>query len=256
MPILSLAIQKGGSGKTTTAINLAAALQQMGRSVLLLDLDPQANLTQAFGLSDEEEPNIYQAFHQAASGQQVDLKGMIQERSGLRLIPAALVLAGAELELTSVYGRELLLKQMLESLSQQYDCILIDCPPAISMLTVNALVASDYILMPLQAEFLPLKGVHSFMHHYETIQRTLNKKLQVLGMVITRFDPRKTMTQEIMNQLRKNYPDWLFDTHIRTNIRLAQAQAAGQDIFTFDRSSNGAVDYLQLAEEVLKRLES
>lgn len=256
MPVISLAIQKGGSGKTTTAINLAAALQQMGHSVLLLDLDPQANLTQALGLSEEEEPNIYQAFHKAASGQQVALQPMIQEQSGMQLIPATLELAGAELELTSVYGRELLLQQMLKPLSLQYDYVLIDCPPAISMLTVNALVASDYILMPLQAEFLPLKGVLSFMRHFETIQRTLNQKLQILGMIITRFDPRKTMTQEIMEELQKRYQGLLFETHIRTNIRLAQAQAAGQDIFTFDRSSNGAVDYLQLAEEVLKRLEN
>lgn len=256
MPTISLAIQKGGSGKTTTAINLAAALQQMGKTVLLIDIDNQANLSQAFGLSDEVEPNIYQAFQKVASGQKVDLKSMIIERSGLPLIPASIDLAGAELELTSIYGREQLLKQMIKPLIRQYDFILIDCPPAISMLTVNALVASDYILMPLQAEFLPLKGVLSFMRHFKAIKKTLNKKLHILGIVFTRFDPRKTMTQEIMDQLKQDYGELLFDTHIRTNIKLAQAQAAGQDIFSFDRTSNGALDYLQLSEEVLKRLES
>lgn len=256
MPILSLAIQKGGSGKTTTAINLAAALQQMGKTVLLIDLDPQANLSQAFGLSNDIEPNIYQAFQAVATGQKVNLASMVIERSGIPLIPANLDLANAELELTSIYGREQLLKNMIKSLAKKYDFVLIDCPPAISMLTVNALVASDMVVMPLQAEFLPLKGVKSFMKHFDTIKNTLNKKLRILGIVFTRFDPRKTMTKDIIKQLEEDYGSLIFQSKIRTNIKLAEAQAEGKDIFSYDRTSNGALDHLQLAEEFLNRLNS
>ena len=205
-------------------------------------------------VSDDITPNIYTAFQQVAAGEKVSLKDMILERSGLPLLPASIELAGAELELVSIYGREQLLKNMLKPLTKKYDFIFIDCPPAISMLTVNALVASNYVVMPLQAEFLPLKGVRSFMKHFDTIKKTLNKKLEILGIVFTRFDPRKTMTKEIINELEKDFPNLIFDTTIRTNVKLVEAQAAGQDIYTFDRTSNGAQDYLQLAEELLKKL--
>jgi chromosome partitioning protein len=254
MSIISLAIQKGGSGKTTTAINLAAALQQMGHRVLLIDLDPQANLTQALGIHEEVEPNIYSEFQKAASGRKADLQSIIQQQSGLDLIPAALELAGAELELVSVYGREQLLGRMLQPLKDTYDFIFIDCPPAIGMLTVNALVASDYVLMPLQAEFLPLKGVRSFMRHFEMIQNTLNKELRILGFVLTKYDSRKVMNRNVLEQLLEEYGENVFKTRIRTNIALAQAQENGMDIFSYIPHANGAQDYAALAREFLEKL--
>lgn len=254
MSIFSIAIQKGGSGKTTTAINLAAALLQKGKSVLLVDADPQASLSEALGIIDEPEKNLFTELSKLIKGESGDLSEVLVEtRSGLHVIPSSIELAGAELELVSVYGREQIFSWMLEKLATQYDYIFIDCPPAIGMLTVNALVASDFILMPMQAEFLPLKGLRSFMHHFRTIKR-INKKLEVLGYVLTRYDDRKLMNRQIFQQLGNEFGDKVFATHIRNNIQLAKAQEAGTDIFHFDKHSHGAEDYQQLADEFLVKM--
>ena len=181
MSVISIAIQKGGSGKTTTAINLAAALQRMGKTILLFDADPQANLSQSLGVLDEPEKNLFTELKKEIAGESGDLQQVIiQTKSGLFLVPSSIELAGAELELVSVYGREQVFSWLLEPLKNNYDFIFIDCPPAIGMLTVNALVASDYVLMPLQAEFLPLKGLRSFMHHFKAVKSKLNRNLEVL----------------------------------------------------------------------------
>lgn len=255
MQTLSIAIQKGGSGKTTTAVNLAAALKARGKRVLLLDLDPQANLSQALGVEEEASANIYQLLKQEAAGQEADpMAAVIETKSGLSLIPATLDLAMAEMELVSVYGRESLLERIVEPLEAHFDYLLIDCPPAIGMLTVNALVASDWVLMPLQAEFLPLKGVQSFMKTFERIKKQLNNELQILGFVLTRYDQRKTMNRDVLQKLHEEYGDKVFETRIRTNISLAGAQEAGVDIFSFARRSNGALDYAALADELLTKL--
>jgi len=254
MPTIALAIQKGGSAKTTSTINLAAALQQMGYRTLMLDLDPQANLTQAVGFEEEQAPNIYTMLRKVSMGESAQLKEAVLESGGLHFIPSTLDLATAELELVSVYGREKLLDKLLKPLKKQYDYILIDCPPAIGMLTVNALVASDYVLMPLQAEYLPLKGVQAFMRTFQRIREQLNKKLKVLGFVLTKYDKRKTMNKAILDQLIQDYGDKVFDTRIRTNIALAQAQEKGQDIFSYNKTSNGAIDYLKLAREFLEKI--
>jgi chromosome partitioning protein len=254
MSIFSIAIQKGGSGKTTTAINLAAALQQKGKSVLLVDADPQASLSEALGIIDEPEKNLFTVLSKIIKGESGDLSEVLLEtRSGLHVIPSSIELAGAELELVSVYGREQIFSWMLEKLATQYDYIFIDCPPAIGMLTVNALVASDFILMPMQAEFLPLKGLRSFMHHLKAIKR-INKKLEVLGYVLTRYDDRKLMNRQIFQQLGNEFGDKVFTTHIRNNIQLAKAQEAGMDIFHFDKHAHGAEDYQQLADEFLVKM--
>ena len=254
MPIISIAIQKGGSGKTTTAINLAAAWQQEGHRVLLIDLDPQANCTQAFGLTDDLEHTIYQLLRAEASGQTVDTEGTLLDIRGLAFIPASLDLASAELELVGVYGREKLLKAVLAPLSKIYDFIVIDCPPSMGMLTVNALVASDFVLMPLQAEFLPLRGVRSFLKHFNQLKTRVNPSIQLLGFVLTQFDSRKNMSRTIHDSLESEFPNKLFQTRIRRNIALAEAQQVGVDIFTFDAKSKGAQDYRALAKEVLERI--
>ena len=254
MKTISIAIQKGGSGKTTTTINLAAALQQMGNKILLIDLDPQANLTQALGILDEPEQNIYTILQATSSGSAAQLKDVILSTCEMDLVPASLDLANAELELVSVYGREKLLTRLLQPLAKQYDYVFIDCPPAIGMLTVNALVASDFVLMPLQAEYLPLKGVQAFMRTFERIKSQLNENLKVLGFVLTKYNKRKNMNQSILNQLKKDYGDMVFESMIRENIKLAKAQEKGVDIYSLDRSSNGAIDYLKLANEFLTKI--
>lgn len=254
MKIVSIAIQKGGAGKTTTTVNLAAALRDTGKKCLLIDLDPQASLSQSLGIDDEPEPNVYHLLKREASGDPAPAEEAILDRCGMDILPSSLELAGAELELVSVYGREQILSQILQRLDGKYDYVLLDCPPSIGMLTVNALVASHYLLMPVQAEFLSLKGAKSFLKHLDLVRR-LNGKLEVLGFVLTKYDARKTMTGEIEARLKEDFgSDKVFDTRIRSNIALAKAQQAGVDIFSFQRSSNGAEDYRKMGQEFLNKV--
>ena len=255
--IISVAIQKGGSGKTTTVINLAAALRDTGKRILLIDLDPQSNLTQALGLADEPEGDIYRLLKTAALGEEPDLNDAIVSLHRMDVIPATLDLAHAELELVSVYGREQLLSKMLEPIKDSYDYILMDCPPAIGMLTVNALVASDFVIMPMQAEYLPMRGLQSFMRFYQQVKK-LNTDLDILGILITRYDTRVSMSQQIIDTVDEEMGlgTKLFDTRIRINNALARAQEQGKDIFSFDPLSNGAMNYMSLAFEVQDRIAS
>ncbi len=254
MNIVSIAIQKGGAGKTTTTVNLAAALRDTGKKCLLIDLDPQASLSQSLGIADQPEPNIYHLLKREAAGDAAPPEEAVLERCGMDILPSSLELASAELELVSVYGREQILSQILQRLDGTYDYVLLDCPPSIGMLTVNALVASRYLLMPVEAEFLSLKGAKSFLRHLDLVRR-LNGKLDVLGFVLTKYDARKTMTSEVEARLKEDFgSDKVFDTRIRNNIALAKAQQAGMDIFSFQRSSNGAEDYRKMGKEFLKKV--
>jgi chromosome partitioning protein len=258
MSVISIAIQKGGSGKTTTAVNLAAALHLQGKKILMIDVDPQANLTQSLGITDEPEQNLFTELKKEMEGQNGNLEEIIIKiNEGLHLIPSSIELAGAELELVSVYGREQLLTWLLKPLEPVYDFILIDCPPAIGMLTVNALVASRWVLMPLQAEFLPMKGVRSFMHHFANIvkiKKKLGVEIDILGFVLTKYDEHKKMNREVCHKLEEEFGSKVFHTHIRTNIQLAKAQEAGVDIFDYDRHAHGADDYRQLCGEFLEKI--
>ncbi|MCW5599990.1 ParA family protein [Nitrosomonas sp.] len=254
MKIVSVAIQKGGAGKTTTTINLAAALRDSGKKCLLVDLDPQASLSHSLGISDELEPNIYHLLKRESAGDPAPPEDAIVERYGMNVLSSSLELAGAELELVSVYGREQILSQILDRLDKKYDYVLLDCPPSIGMLTVNALVASHYLLMPVQAEYLSLKGAKSFLRHLQLVKR-LNAGLEVLGFVFTRFDARKTMTGEVEACLKDDFGDeMVFEARIRNNIALAKAQQAGMDIYSFQKSSNGAADYYEVGQEFLRRV--
>jgi chromosome partitioning protein len=255
MPIISIAIQKGGSGKTTTTINLGAALQRSGKKVLLIDADPQANLSQSLGMPDEPEFNLYSEIKKEITGQGSDIKKAIVEiRPGFSIVPASIELADAEMELVSVYSRELVLSWILKPIEKDYDFIFIDCPHSIGMLTVNALVACSLVLIPLQAEFLPLKGVQSFMRLFRSIKKRLNPKISLLGVILTKFDERKKMNQNVQEQLEKEFGSMVFQTHIRTCIALAKAQEAGVDVFSFDKNSHAAKDYHELAEELINKL--
>ncbi len=252
MKIIAIANFKGGVGKTTTAINLAAGLKNKGKKVLLIDIDPQANLTQSLGI-EEFKHDIYSVVRKEAMGEETNLSEALVKASGLDVIPASLDLASAELELASVYGREHILSQLIGPLTG-YDFVFIDCPPSMGMLTINALVASDYILIPLQAEFLPLKGARSFLKHFKLIQK-LNKNVKLLGLVLTKYDERKKMNRQIKKELAVEFlPEKVFATQIRVNIALATAQERGTHIFDHNPHSNGAVDYADLTDEFLERM--
>lgn len=255
MPVISVAIQKGGSGKTTTTINLGAALHLSGKKVLLVDADAQANLSQSLGMKEEPENNLYTEIKKEITGEGSDIKKAIVEiRPGLSIVPASIELADAEMELVSVYSREQVLSWIIKPVINDYDFIFIDCPHAIGMLTVNALVACDEVIIPLQAEFLPLKGVHSFMRQFNSIKKRLNPKINLLGFVLTKFDERKKMNHNVQEQLETEFGSKVFKTHIRTCISLAKAQEAGADIFSFDKNSNAAKDYELLGKELLEKL--
>src|ERR1700733_7902279 len=254
MPVISIAIQKGGSGKTTTALNLGAALSQQGKRVLLIDSDPQANLSQSLGIEDEPRFNLYSELKKEILHEGGRLSDAIVSTSaGIDVIPASIDLAIVELEMAGLMGREYLISDLLKPLVDSYDYIFIDCPHSISLLTVNALVASDYVMLPLPGEFLPLKGVYGFMRQFDLIRKKLNPRLELMGMVMTKYDERKQMNVGVRKQLEEKFKDKVFTTVIRTNIQLAKAQEAGKDIFRYDRSSNGAKDYKQLAAELMKR---
>ncbi|HWB93570.1 MAG TPA: ParA family protein [Puia sp.] len=257
MPVISIAIQKGGSGKTTTALNLGAALSQQGKKVLLIDADPQANLSQSLGIEDEPRYNLYSELKKEIlqeGGRLLD--AAVATPARVDVVPASIDLAIVELEMAGLMGREYLMKDLVDPLTDRYDYIFIDCPHSISLLTVNALVASDYVLLPLPGEFLPLKGVYGFMRQFDIIRKKLNPRLELMGMVMTKYDERKQMNVGVKRQLEAKFDGKVFQTVIRTNIQLAKAQEAGRDIFSYDRSSNGAKDYRQLAIELMNRAES
>jgi chromosome partitioning protein len=254
MQIISIAAQKGGVGKTTTAINLAAGLQRKGKSVLLVDADPQRSMTTALGIDSETAINLFTELAKEIRGEDGNLAAAIVKTGcGLQLVPASAELAWAETELVSVFGREQVFTWLLEKMSVEYDFVLFDCHPSVGMLTVNALVASDYILMPLQAEFLPQKAVNIFMQQIASIKK-INKKLTLLGILLTKYDDRKTMNKQVKIQIEQEFGNKLFTTTIRNNIQLAKAQEAGIDIFSFDKHSHGAEDYEMLVDEFLKKL--
>ena len=206
-------------------------------------------------MKDEPENNLYTEIKKEITGQGSDIKKAIVEiKPGFSIVPASIELADAEMELVSVYSREQVLSWILKPIVKDYDFIFIDCPHSIGMLTVNALVACDEVIIPLQAEFLPLKGVHSFMRQFNNIKKRLNPKISLLGFVLTKFDDRKKMNHRVQEELEAEFGDKVFQTHIRTCISLAKAQEAGLDIFSFDKNSNAAQDYALLGKEVLDKL--
>jgi chromosome partitioning protein len=256
MPVISVANQKGGVGKTTTIVNLAAALQRIDNNILLIDADPQCNLTQSLGVYEEQEINLYTEFKKEITGKKSDLQStVITTQCGLKLIPSSLELAMTELELVGKFNREQTLRnKMLKPILPDYDFILIDCPPSFGLLTVNALVASDYVVIPLCAEYLPLKGVHSFFKLIEMMRDIPHLNLAIAGFVLTKFSDRKRLNREIKEILELEFDAKVFSSFIRTDINLALAQKKGVDIFSFAPGSHGANDYEALAYELMDRL--
>ena len=244
--IVAFSNHKGGVAKTTSAVNIGAGLANLGKKVLLIDIDPQANLTQSLGIK-QPKYTIYEGINGT-----IDELPIIEVTTSLYLVPSCLDLSGAEIELSSEAGREFLLKEVLAPIVEQFDYILIDCPPSLGLLTINALVAANQVFIPLQAEFLATQGVAKLVEVIEKIKKRLNKKLEIGGVLITQYDNRKILNRDVAQSVKEFFQAQVFDTKIRENVALAEAPSQGLDIFRYNPKSNGAVDYLALCQELLK----
>lgn len=249
--IIAITNQKGGVGKTTTAINLAFYLAKSGQKVLLVDGDPQGNTTSGLGI---DKQSLETTLADVLSGQ-AEVGKVVQKTNveNLDLLPTLPHLADVEVQLASAERRFSRLKQALGNL--EYDVVLIDCPPSLSLLTVNALIAADHILLPVQAEFYALEGLGQLLETMKLIRERMNAKLELLGVVMTMYDSRTTLSQQVLEEVKKHFPGKVFDTVIPRNVRLAEAPSHGVPVGMYDRWSKGARAYKALAKEVLKRIE-
>jgi len=247
--IISLLNHKGGVGKTTSAINIAAGMVELGHKVLLIDLDPQANLTLSLGI-----PRQKYTIYEALRGESELVPYSVKE--GLDVITSTLDLSGAEMELINEAGREFILRELFEPVREEYDFIIIDCPPSLGLLTLNALTSSHYVYIPLQTEFLALQGLTKIKQIIDKVRFRLNKKLTIGGVFATMYDGRKVLNRDVVGTIHKYFGAKVFDTKIRDTVALAEAPAQRKDIFSYSKNSNGAKDYLSLCQEVVKRVES
>ena len=248
--IIAIANQKGGVGKTTTAVNLSAAIAQAGKKVLMADLDPQGNTTSGLGRTVNERSSIYDALMGRAQ-----LKNCIQQTDirKLQLIGSDIRLAGAEVELVSVKEREFYLKKLLGVVRDDYDFIFVDCPPSLSLLTLNALAAADGVLVPIQCEYYALEGVTALMNTINRVKHTFNPRLEIEGILLTMLDGRTNLGLQVVDQVKKHFKKAVFATMIPRNVRLGEAPSHGEPICLYDPKSSGALAYESLAKEVLAR---
>jgi len=247
MRVIAVINQKGGVGKTTSVVNVGAGLARLNRKVLVVDLDPQAHLTYSFGIrADELEATIYNLLKGEATLAQV-----LVERNDLKIVPASIDLSAAEIEFSTEVGREAFLKNILTNLSD-YDFILLDCPPNLGLLTLNALTAAQEVFVPLQAEFLSTKGLSKLLDMVEKVKQRVNPKLEITGIIATIYDQRLRLHNEVFENLRQHFGGKLFKTFIRRNVALAEAASFGQSIFEYAPQSHGAEDYAALCQEIIQ----
>jgi chromosome partitioning protein len=247
--VLAVVNQKGGVGKTTTSVNLAAALGQAGRRVLLVDLDPQGNATMGSGVDKRTVGRT--VYHVVLGLSELATVRTRAERGGYDLVPANRELAGAEVELVELPGRETRLKAALERVQGDYDFILIDCPPSLSLLTVNALTAAQRVLIPMQCEYYALEGLSDLVATIKRVRAHLNPVLEIAGLLRTMYDPRNTLSQQVSQQLETHFKDKVYRTLVPRNVRLAEAPSYGVPAVLWDATSKGAQAYLALADEIL-----
>lgn len=247
--IYSLANQKGGVGKTTTAVNLGAYLAYCGKRVLLVDTDPQANATSSLGVDKNAlARSVYDLLIGAESATSLTL---VTACMGLDLLPSSPALAGAEVELLHVIGRETRLRHALRQVSPRYDYVLIDTPPSLGMLTVNALTASDGVLIPIQCEYLPLEGLAQLLHTIELIRERLNPELIVRGLILTMYDRRTNLARQVVQEIHDHFPTTVFQSVIPRNVKLSEAPSYGEPILTYAPDSPGGMAYEALCQEIL-----
>lgn len=247
--VISIANQKGGVGKTTTTINLSAALAEKGKRILIIDIDPQGNTSSGFGVDKNQKENtVYELILGYSTINEAIVRNVIPN---LDLIPSNVNLAGAEIELIDKPHKEAILKNELDFIQEDYDYILIDCPPSLNVLTVNAMVASDAVLVPIQCEFYALEGLSQLIHTINLVRERLNPKLDIEGIVFTMYDSRTNLSQQVVENVREHVTQKIYNTMIPRNVRLAEAPSYGEPITVYDSKSVGAESYRALAEEFL-----
>lgn len=248
--VVAIANQKGGVGKTTTAINLSACLAYLNKKTLLIDLDPQGNSTTGLGIDKKSiEQSAYDVIINDVPLSEVMIPSV---QNNLKLCPANINLAGAEVELVSQISRETRLADAIEKVSKEFDYVMIDCPPSLGLLTLNALTAADTVLVPIQCEYFALEGLSQLMETIKIVQRRLNPSLSVEGVVLTMFDSRTNLSVEVAEEVRNHFSDRVYQTLIPRNVKLSEAPSYGLPIVMYDINSKGAVAYLQLAQEFIK----
>lgn len=249
--IISVVNQKGGVGKTTTAVNLAAALGLQKQSVLMVDIDPQGNCTSGFGIEKQTlENSSYEVLIDREPARNAILTTKFKN---VDILPASMDLAGAELELVDIPGRQARLKEALDTIRDDYDYILLDCPPSLGLITLNALTASDSFLVPIQCEYYALEGLSQLLNTVKTIKRLYNPSIDLEGVVLTMFDPRLNLTQQVVAEVKKYFPNKVFETAIPRNVRLSEAPSFGMPVLYYDRGSKGSMAYIALARELIQK---
>src|SRR5712691_10662238 len=249
--VLAIVNQKGGVGKTTTAINLGAALAELGHSVLLIDLDPQANSTSGLGHDPfRARQNVYHLLSGEAS---LESAAVTTSTPGMRLVPAHVDLAGAEIELASMSARETRLRKAIGRVPDGIGCLIIDCPPSLGLLTLNALTAATSMLIPTQCEYFALEGLRHLMYTHQLVRSRLNPKLGIAGIVMTQFDARTTLSWDVLREVRRSYPAHVLETLIPRNVRISEAPSHGKSVLQYDPTCRGAAAYRALAKELLEQ---
>ncbi|WP_461207548.1 ParA family protein [Clostridium sp. DL1XJH146] len=251
MKTISIFNQKGGVGKTTTCINLCSYLAMMGKKVLAIDIDPQGNATSGIGL---DKNKIEYSIYDVLTSDDISLNDIVIECElveNFYIVPSKMDLVGAEIELISKENREILLRNKIKDIEEDYDYIFIDCPPSLGFLTINSLVASDTVLIPIQCEFYALEGVSQLINTIQLVKKSLNKKLEIEGVILSMYDARTKLSEEVVKEVKDYFKDYVYENKIPRNIRLAEAPSYGLPIMLYDEKCKGAVVYKNLAEEFL-----